>query len=124
MVSPSTHNDNLSHHICKVKNQLSTLSLSFCLSFFLHLTYAYFSLLYADTNFNCLDDQKGTLVSLYYDNETKIKSYMAGSQSVVVYSVIIFVVGLTGMLFLMVIVLLISYANRWNRKFNSEQGEE
>lgn len=49
---------------------------------------------------------------------------MAGSQSVVVYSVIIFVVGLTGMLFLMVIVLLISYANRWNRKFNSEQGEE
>ena len=48
---------------------------------------------------------------------------MAGSQSVIVYGVIIFVVGLTGMLFLMVIVLLISYANRWNSKFNSEQGE-
>ena len=81
------------------------------------------SLLYADTKFKCSEDQNGTLVSLYYDIETKIKSYVAGSQSVIVYGVIIIVVGLTGMLILMMIVLLISYANRWNSKFNSEQGE-
>ena len=79
--------------------------------------------MYADTKFKCSDDQKGTLVSLYYDIETKIKSYVAGPQSVIVYGVIIFVVGLIGMLILMMIVLLISYANRWNSKFNSEQGE-
>ena len=118
----------MSLHLHRVSGKHKSTVYFFGLSFspsniIIILYYVSLSLLYADTKFKCSDDQKGTLVSLYYDIETKIKSYVAGSQSVIVYGVIIFVVGLTGMLFLMVIVLLISYANRWNSKFNSEQGE-